>query len=455
MGTGALGNLSPLDGRYAAATRGLAGLFSERALILRKCEVELRWLEHLCAMDEAGPAPESGLASVVNGLRGDGAADFAARAKEIEARTNHDTKAVELLVAEILSGAGLGHLVPWVHFGCTSWDITNLANALALKEANETIAVPALGKVREGLEELADQHADTPMLARTHGQPASPTTLGKEFRVCETRLGAQLAKVEAHGFEGKFNGAVGNHNALVVAYPRVDWPGPMERFVGGLGLGYVLHTTQTGPHDGLVEYFDTVARANRVLLDLAQDMSLYVSLGLLRMRHVEGEVGSSTMPHKVNPIDFENAEGNVTVANSLLRMLAEKLQVSRMQRDLSDSTVMRNVGVAMGHCVVAWKSLARGLGKIDADTADMEAELDGNWQVLGEAVQTVLRTLGDAEAYERIKKQTRGAAALDREGFAALVKEHVPEGEARDALLKMSPRDYVGLAVRLARDGRR
>lgn len=384
-------------------------------------------------------------------LRDADPAGIAAAVKELERATNHDMKAVELHLADRLRETGHPDLVPFVHLGCTSWDINNIAYALMMRRANEKVIVPELGLVQQRLEELAMDHAEDAMLGRTHGQPASPTTMGKEMRVFAVRLRRQVDTLREHAFEAKLNGAVGNLSAHVAASKDVDWLAVSRRFVEGMGLGWASHTTQTGPYDSMVEYFDALARANRVLLDLAADVSSYLALGNMRLEPVESEVGSSTMPHKTNPIDFENAEGNLSVANSLLRTFAERLQVSRMQRDLSDSTVVRNVGVALGHVHVALSSLLKGLGRLQADREAMLGDLDRNWQVLAEAVQTALRAGGDPEAYDKLKAATRGKGALDGKGYMDLVKKLVPKGEARSALLRLTPAGYVGEAVRLAR----
>ena len=381
-------------------------------------------------------------------------ADVAA-IKQIEARTNHDVKAVELwLRAELKPHGATAAQLEWLHFGCTSEDINNLAYALMLKNARATLLLPMLDRLGEALDALAYRHAATPMLARTHGQTATPTTVGKELANVAVRLQTQCAGLERVGVLGKINGAVGNFNAHVAALPHVDWRAVTQTFVESLGLASNAYTTQIEPHDWIAEYCHALMRANTVLLDLARDMWSYISLGYFKQRVIEGEVGSSTMPHKVNPIDFENAEGNLGLANALLGHLADKLPLSRLQRDLTDSTVLRNVGVAIGHSMVSYGSLAQGLGKIELDEVRVADDLDRAWEVLGEAVQTVMRAHGIPEAYERLKSFTRGRPidkAAMREFIASL---DLPAPE-KERLLRLEPKDYVGLAPMLAKRRRR
>jgi adenylosuccinate lyase len=371
--------------------------------------------------------------------------------KAIESRINHDVKAVEYYVREQLGKAGAGEAsLELVHFGCTSEDINNLSYALMLR-AGRAELLKTLDQRMDELLKFAQAQADVPMLARTHGQPASPTTLGKEFANVVARLRRARQRWQAVEILGKWNGAVGNFNAHAAALPNTDWPAISRRFVESLGLQYNSYTTQIEPHDWIAEYCDALAAANVILIDLCRDTWGYISLGYLRQRAVAGEVGSSTMPHKVNPIDFENAEGNLGIANALLKHFAEKLPVSRWQRDLTDSTVLRNLGVAMGHTLIAWRALGRGLGKIAADAQCIAEDVTGAWEVLGEAVQTVLRATGSPGGYERLKDFTRGRA-IDAQSLAAFI-DTLPLGDSEKRRLKeLRPESYTGLAARLARE---
>jgi len=445
--------LSPLDGRYAAQTRALADLFSESALIRYRIRVEALWMKHLASLPAV---PElSGLPDAVSAeldrlaaTRADDGA--AARVKEIESRTNHDVKAVEYFVRERLARAGASpHHLEFVHFGCTSEDINNLSYALMLTDARDRVLLPLMQEVSGRLRDIVGATSAMPMLSRTHGQPASPTTLGKEmanFVVRLERAASGFARVEALG---KMNGAVGNYNAHLAAYPDADWMAIGATFVESLGLGNNAYTIQVEPHDWVAEYCHALERYDTVLIDLCRDLWGYISLGYFKQRAVAGEVGSSTMPHKVNPIDFENAEGNAGVANALLGFFAEKLPISRWQRDLTDSTVLRNLGVALGHATLALKSLNKGLGKLEAAPDRLLADLDANWEVLAEAIQTVMRRHGVPDAYDRLKEFTRGrkvGPAELREFVASLPLP--PDDAAR--LAAMTPAAYVGLAAQLA-----
>lgn len=445
--------LSPLDGRYADRCGDLAALFSEAALIAWRVRVEAAWFRQLASTGRfpaIATLPPAVVARTAELAAAPGAA-AAARVKEIERETRHDVKAVELYVREQLASAGASAAqLEFVHFGCTSEDINNLAYAQMLVQARERVLSPLIGQAAEALARLAGEHAGTAMLARTHGQPATPTTLGKEAAVFVARLrraASAFARVEALG---KWNGAVGNFNAHVVAGPDLDWRGESRRFVAGLGLVPNELTTQIEPHDWIAEYCDALARANAVLIDLCRDCWGYVSLGYFRQRAVAGEVGSSTMPHKVNPIDFENAEGNAGVANALLRHLADKLPVSRWQRDLSDSTALRNLGVALGHSALAWRSALAGLGRIDADTVRIADDLASHWELLAEAVQTVLRVHGVGGAYDRLKELTRGRAVGPEELRACIASAGLPQ-DARRRLEALTPSGYTGLAEALAK----
>ena len=415
--------------------------------------VELAWLHALAAepaIRELKPFSRRASAALERLVAGFGEKD-GERIKAIEAETNHDVKAIEYWLRERLGRspeirASLG----FIHFACTSEDINNLAWALMLAESRERVMLPALDALIAALRALAHRHAALPMLARTHGQPASPTTLGKEIANTVHRLGRARAAIAAVAVLGKMNGATGNYHAHAVAYPKFDWERFCRRFVEGMELEFNPYTTQIEPHDWIARLFDAYARANSVLLDLDRDLWGYISLGYFRQRPKKGEVGSSTMPHKVNPIDFENSEGNLGVANALLRHLAEKLPVSRWQRDLSDSTALRNAGTALGHTLLAYAACLRGLAKLEADPRRLAEDLEANWEVLAEAVQQVMRRHGVPEAYEKLKALTRGRR-IDRKALAAFVKGLPIPAEAKARLLALTPAAYTGLAAQLAR----
>ncbi len=448
----ALTAISPLDGRYAAKTDAYRELFSEQGLIRRRVLVEIRWLQFLakCGQIRNFPSVSPVVHDWLDRLVSSFGYQEASRVKALEKTTNHDVKAVEYFIAELLAeGSELSRLRPFVHFGCTSEDINNVAYALILRSARDEHLAPVLRGMLTRLRNTARATASLPMMARTHGQPASPTTLGKEFANIAWRLDRQLAGLESVPVMAKFNGAVGNFNAHVIACPEVDWPSLSRDFIVSLGLECTPFTTQIEPHDWMAEYFDAVARINTVLLDTARDLWSYISAGYFRQRKRATEVGSSTMPHKVNPIDFENAEGNLGLANALLRHFSEKLPISRLQRDLSDSTVLRNVGVAIGHSLVAYQSMTAGFEKLDADPARMLAELDNNWEILGEAVQMVLRRHGSSDAYEQLKTLTRGRK-LTAEDLRTFISGLDLPRAAKDSLLQLSPGTYTGLAEQLA-----
>lgn len=445
--------LSPVDGRYRSATAPLRGILSEAGLIRERIRVEAHWLLHLSASvpQLAGSSLPAAVVERAKQLANDPDAGAAEAVKVIEAGINHDVKAVEYYVRQQLSAAGASEAaLELVHFGCTSEDINNLSYARMLKSARTTLIETAQTRIDE-LVEFAHRYADVAMLARTHGQPASPTTLGKEFANVAARLRRALQRWQSVAILGKMNGAVGNFNAHVAAVPNADWPNISRRFVEALELHLNPYTTQIEPHDWIAEYCDAVAAINVILIDLSRDVWGYISLGYLRQRPVAGEVGSSTMPHKVNPIDFENCEGNLGIANALLKHFAEKLPVSRWQRDLTDSTVLRNIGVALGHTLIAWRALGRGLGKVAADPERIATDIRNAWEVLGEAVQTVLRATGSPSGYERLKDFTRGRA-IDAQSLAAFI-ETLPLSDTEKARLEaLSPEGYIGLAGRLARD---
>ena len=445
--------LSPVDGRYAAKVAGLREIASEYGLIRERVRVELAWVTWLAAhanLPELPKLSNDAGARVDAILSGFGEGD-ARRVKEIERETNHDVKAVEYFLKERFRGsAELERISEFLHFACTSEDVNNLAYALLLREARERCLLPALDGVIDDVRKLAVANADRPMLSRTHGQPASPTTLGKELANVVARLVRQRSGVAAVEILGKMNGAVGNYNAHLAAYPEVDWEGLARGFVESLGLAWNPYTTQIEPHDWIAELFDAIRRVNTILIDFDRDVWSYISIGYFRQRVVEGEVGSSTMPHKVNPIDFENSEGNLGVANALLAHLGEKLPISRWQRDLTDSTVLRNVGVALAHSIVAYEATRRGLSRLDVDETRLAADLDDAWEVLGEAVQTVLRRYGVDRPYERLKELTRGKG-IDAETLRRFVDGlPIPE-DAKARLRALEPRTYVGNAPTRAR----
>ena len=444
--------LSPLDGRYAGKVESLRGIFSEYGLMARRVHVEVEWL--IALGDEAGIPEVPGFDATAKLQLREIARSFgleqATRVKAIEATTNHDVKAIEYFIKECM--ANLPTLAPcceFVHFACTSEDINNLAYALMLKDARDTVFVPMLGRLRDTLAALAKQAAAQPMLSRTHGQTASPTTLGKEVANVVARLDRQLAQLVAWQSPGKINGAVGNYNAHVAAYPEVDWPAFSERFVAALGLQWNAYTTQIEPHDGIAEICDVMRRIDTLLIDFCRDVWGYVSLGYFKQTVKAGEVGSSTMPHKVNPIDFENAEGNFGIANALFEHFAGKLPISRWQRDLTDSTVLRALGVAFGHALVALDALQRGLGKLSINEARLAADLDANWEVLGEAIQTVMRRYGLPEPYEQLKALTRGKG-ISRESLREFVAALALPDDVKQRLMAMTPGTYTGLASELA-----
>jgi adenylosuccinate lyase len=448
-----LAALSPLDGRYARTADPLRPYFSEQALIRYRVRIELAWLEALAAersIKELKPFSAQSRASFEKLVQGFTEAD-AEKIKQIEAETNHDVKAIEYwLKGKLGANAEAQRSLEFIHFACTSEDINNLAYALMVRESRDAVMLPRLDEIVEALKRLAHRHAGLAMLSRTHGQAATPTTLGKEMANFAYRLARARSRIADVAVMAKANGAVGNYNAHLVAYPDFDWERFSRRLVERLGLEFNPYTTQIEPHDWLAELLDAYARANSIVLDLDRDLWGYISLGYFRQRTKKGEVGSSTMPHKVNPIDFENSEGNIGVANALLRHLADKLPVSRWQRDLSDSTAQRNVGAALGHGLLAYASCLRGLAKLEADPERLAADLDANWEVLAEAVQQVMRRHGVPEAYEKLKDMTRGRR-LDRAQLAAFVKTLAIPDEAKKRLLALTPGKYTGLAAELAK----
>ncbi|GAB2908610.1 adenylosuccinate lyase [Paralcaligenes ginsengisoli] len=447
-----LNALSPLDGRYAAKGQALRGVLSEAAFMAHRVEVEVAWLIGLsdAGLPELAPFSEAARAELRELVANFSERD-AALIKEIEKTTNHDVKAVEYWLKErVADNAELAGASEFIHFACTSEDINNTSHALMLTRARSGFIVPRLNDVHARLKSLARQFADQPMLSRTHGQPASPTTLGKEFANVAARLERAIAAIQAVEPLAKLNGATGNYNAHLSAYPEIDWPAFSAKTLSGLGLTQNVYTIQIEPHDWMAALFDAVARANTIMLDLDRDIWGYISLGYFKQRLKEGEVGSSTMPHKVNPIDFENSEGNLGLANAVLRHLSEKLPVSRWQRDLTDSTVLRNLGVALGYCAVAWDACMKGMSKLELNAGAIDADIDGCWEVLAEPVQTVMRRYGLPQPYEQLKALTRGKG-INEEGLREFITglDLPPEPKAR--LLAMTPRSYVGLAAELAK----
>jgi adenylosuccinate lyase len=446
--------LSPLDGRYAAKVDALRPVFSEYGLIRARVRVEVEWLLALAAepgiaeLAPFAPAATARLRALADGFS---VAD-AARVKEIERTTNHDVKAVEYFIKERLQGdATLGPALEFVHFACTSEDINNLSYALMLAEGRDRIALPKLDELIVKLRGMAHEHAALPMLSRTHGQTASPTTVGKELANVVARLARQRSVLAALPMPGKINGAVGNYNAHVAAYPDIDWPAFSRRFVESLGLAWQPWTTQIEPHDGIAELCDAMKRIDTICIDLCRDTWGYISLGYFRQAVKAGEVGSSTMPHKVNPIDFENAEGNFGIANALFEHFAAKLPVSRWQRDLTDSTVLRALGTAFGHALVGFDALLRGLGKLSVNPERLAADLDAAWEVLAEAVQTVMRRHGLPNPYEQLKALTRGQG-IDAGSMRDFISGLDLPADAKQRLLDMTPATYTGVAAKLARD---
>ena len=446
--------LSPLDGRYSGKVEPLRLFFSEFGLIRLRVRIEVEWLKALAAEPKIREVPRFSATTL---KRLDAIVDEFSEAdgvavKTIEARTNHDVKAIEYFLKKRLgANREVARVAEFIHFACTSEDINNLCHALMLKGARDQIMLPALDAIIARLRALAYELADAAMLARTHGQPASPTTMGKEIANVVARLIRARDRIAAVSVLGKINGAVGNYNAHLVAYPTVDWEKFCRRFVEKLGLEFNPYTIQIEPHDAIAELFDAYARTNTILLDLDRDLWGYVSLGYFKQKTKAGEIGSSTMPHKVNPIDFENSEGNLGIANALLRHLSDKLPVSRWQRDLTDSTVLRNMGVALGHTLLAYDSCLKGLGKLEANRARLATDLDANWDVLAEPIQTVMRRYAVSGAYEQLKDLTRGKGGISRESLATFILGlAIPKNEKK-RLLNLSPATYVGKAAELAK----
>ena len=449
-----LSALSPLDGRYAATTDPLRPIFSEYGLMKARVRVELEWLKALAAepkIGEVAPFSATTLAeidSVINGF----SLSNAAEVKAIEATTNHDVKAIEYWLKQRFAHNAEVHAVgEFIHFACTSEDINNLSHALMLRQARDEVLLPQLREIAAKLQQMAHALAAVPMMSRTHGQPATPTTMGKEIANVLARLQRQIQQLAAQEFLGKINGAVGNYNAHMVAYPDVDWERHCQNFVEkSLGLTFNPYTIQIEPHDYMAELFQTIARINTILIDFNRDIWGYISMGYFKQKVKAGEVGSSTMPHKVNPIDFENSEGNLGMANAVLGFLAEKLPVSRWQRDLTDSTVLRNMGVGAGYALLGWAAHLRGLNKLEANPAAMLADLNAAWELLAEPIQTVMRRYAVPQAYEQLKALTRGKDGITPETLRQFINGlAIPEG-AKAELLALTPAAYIGKAVELA-----
>ncbi len=445
--------IGAVDGRYAGKTHTLAPLTSEFGLMRFRVQVECEWLIFLSKATEIGELEplSDAEAKTIRQIYQQFDDTSAAAIKAHEATTNHDVKAVEYFVKDALrADARLTHMLEWVHFACTSEDINNTAYALMVKTARDEVLLPRMRGLIEAVDDMAATHAELGMLSRTHGQTASPTTLGKELKNVAARLTRQARQLAAGEILGKFNGAVGNFNAHLSAYPRADWPALSAEFIEGLGLTNNPWTTQIEPHDYLAEIFHCLMRFNQILLDFDRDMWSYISIDYFKQRKVEGETGSSTMPHKINPIDFENSEGNLGIANALLEHMAAKLPVSRWQRDLSDSTVLRNIGTALAHCDIAYQATLKGLSRLDVNAAAISADLDTSWEVLAEPVQTVMRKYQMEEPYERLKAATRGAQ-LDAELFQTMLEKlELPEAALRE-LEHLTPGNYLGAAAALAR----
>lgn len=453
MQTASLMAISPLDGRYQEKVESLRSIFSEFGLIKFRVIVEIRWLQTLA---ESGRLPElpplsASASKVLDDIINNFSIKDAERVKNIEAGINHDVKAVEYFIKERLDGSKeLSGLIEFIHFGCTSEDINNLAYGLMLETARKQCILPALDDVLVLLKKFAHDYASLSMLSRTHGQSATPTTVGKEFANVIARLRRQIDSLTNTQLLGKLNGATGNFNALMIAYPEIDWQALSSKFVTKLGLTFNPYTTQIEPHDCLAEYFAALTRINTILIDFDRDVWGYISINYFKQKTLANEVGSSTMPHKVNPIDFENSEGNLGIANALLEHMAAKLPISRWQRDLSDSTVLRNVGVAIGHSVLAYQSACKGINKLEPNLAVISGDLDQHWEVLGEAVQTVMRRYNLPEPYEKLKAFTRGKR-IDKNMLQEFIKQlELPEN-VKIQLLKLTPESYTGAAQELAK----
>ncbi len=449
----ALTALSPVDGSYGSKTAALRQMFSEYGLIKARVTVEVQWLKALAAEPGIVELPELSAEDIsyLDSLFIDFSTQDAQTIKDTERTTNHDVKACEYFLKEKMAARPeLAPHIEFVHFACTSEDINNLSHALMLKQGREEVLLPAMQALITAIADLAEQYADVPMLSRTHGQSASPTTVGKEFANVVHRLQRQYTQVSSSPLLGKINGAVGNYNAHVSSYPEIDWPALAQDFVGSLGIDWNDYTTQIEPHDYIAEFFSAINRFNTILIDFNRDVWGYISMGYFKQKTIKGEIGSSTMPHKVNPIDFENSEGNLGLANAINQHLADKLPISRWQRDLSDSTVLRNLGVGIAHSLIAYQSTMKGISKLELAPSILAEDLDNSWEVLAEPLQTIMRRYGVSNPYERLKELTRGHA-VNKEILQAFVDElDVPE-EAKQMMRDLTPHGYTGLAEKLAR----
>lgn len=444
--------ISPIDGRYQNKTEPLRHITSEMGLFRYRSLVEIRWLQLLAAQEQLTEVPtfSEQATAYLNSIIDNFSSTDAEHIKQIEATTNHDVKAVEYFLKQrIADHQELSAISEFIHFACTSEDINNIAYALMLQDAREQVIVPHCQQLIDAIKQLAQQHAEQPMLSRTHGQSASPTTVGKEMRNVVKRLQKQLSQINDVAIMAKINGAVGNFNAHISAYPEIDWITLSERFITDLGLQWQSHTTQIEPHDYIAELFNAIARFNNILIDFSRDMWGYISLGYFTQKVIAGEVGSSTMPHKVNPIDFENAEGNFAMANAILDFLSRRLPVSRWQRDLVDSTLLRNLGVGLAHALIGYVSLHKGINKLALNGDKLQADLADNWEVLGEAVQTVMRRYGIAQPYEKLKALTRGKGINQHSLHAFIASLDLPDS-VKQQLYQLRPDNYLGLAVELA-----
>ncbi len=441
--------VSPIDGRYGSKTRDLQPIFSEFGLIRHRVIVEVRWLQALASQAEIAEVPplsnEAHL--ILDNLADNFLPIYAQRIKDIEKTTNHDVKAVEYFIKEhIQSNNELNAISEFVHFACTSEDINNLSHGLMLNEGRSIVVIPLIDNIIGDMKKMAHEFAEIPMMSRTHGQPASPTTLGKEFANVVYRMQRQRSQIADIQMMGKINGAVGNYNAHLSAYPDFDWQTFAEKFVTDLGLTWNPYTIQIEPHDYIAELFDAISRFNTILLDFCRDIWAYISIGFFKQKTIAGEIGSSTMPHKVNPIDFENAEGNLGIANALLQHLSSKLPISRWQRDLTDSTVLRNLGVGIAHSVIAYESALKGISKLEVNVDALAKDLDNNWEVLAEPIQTVMRRYGIENPYEKLKELTRGQK-INQDKLHAFIETLDIPAVAKQQLLEMSPANYIGNAI--------
>jgi adenylosuccinate lyase len=446
--------LSPLDGRYHGKVDALRGYFSEFGLIRFRVLIEIEWLKALSAQTDITEIPPFSAATItqLDKVNADFNEDDALSIKTIESTTNHDVKAVEYwLRGKLSDNSEIAKVLEFIHFACTSEDINNLSHALMLKDARDAVMLPALHVLIGRLINLAHQHSDLPMLCRTHGQSATPSTLGKEMANVVYRLQRAAQRLGETEILGKINGAVGNYNAHLAAYPKVDWEEFARRFVTARGISFNPYTIQIEPHDYMAELFDAYARINTILIDLNRDIWGYISLGYFKQKVVQGEVGSSTMPHKVNPIDFENSEGNLGLANALLRHLSEKLPISRWQRDLTDSTVLRNMGVALGYTLLAYESCLKGLNKLEANPQRLAEDLNASWEIMAEPIQTVMRRYNITNAYDKLKELTRGKDGISCASLQAFINSLEIPTDEKQRLLQLSPETYIGKAVELAK----